>query len=103
MLFFSSKRRHTSCALVTGVQTCALPIYGCPVSAVPALRAGKTGWRRKSEQRSRPERNNRDPRPTTGRQGTALHEADSQESGHKLLCGNAPQAERKSVVSGRSV
>src|SRR3546814_10844522 len=25
--FFSSKRRHTSCALVTGVQTCALPIY----------------------------------------------------------------------------
>src|SRR3546814_10294994 len=24
---FSSRRRHTSCALVTGVQTCALPIY----------------------------------------------------------------------------
>src|SRR3546814_12027799 len=24
--FFSSRRRHTSCALVTGVQTCALPI-----------------------------------------------------------------------------
>src|SRR3546814_10630529 len=28
MLFFvSSRRRHTICALVTGVQTCALPIY----------------------------------------------------------------------------
>src|SRR3546814_12665452 len=27
MLYFSSRRRHTSCALVTGVQTCALPIY----------------------------------------------------------------------------
>src|SRR3546814_14707950 len=27
VIFFSSKRRHTSCALVTGVQTCALPIY----------------------------------------------------------------------------
>src|SRR3546814_5332695 len=26
MLFFSSRRRHTRCALVTGVQTCALPI-----------------------------------------------------------------------------
>src|SRR3546814_18239885 len=26
MCFFSSRRRHTSCALVTGVQTCALPI-----------------------------------------------------------------------------
>src|SRR3546814_2390099 len=25
--FFSSRRRHTSCALVTGVQTCALPIW----------------------------------------------------------------------------
>src|SRR3546814_16858311 len=30
--FFSSRRRHTRCALVTGVQTCALPI-----SAKPAL------------------------------------------------------------------
>src|SRR3546814_13133898 len=28
MFFFSSRRRHTRCALVTGVQTCALPIYG---------------------------------------------------------------------------
>src|SRR3546814_8419993 len=37
--FFSSRRRHTRCALVTGVQTCALPIsilsgiYGRVVSA----------------------------------------------------------------------
>src|SRR3546814_5524743 len=31
--FFSSRRRHTSCALVTGVQTCALPIS----AAVAAL------------------------------------------------------------------
>src|SRR3546814_7989360 len=27
--FFSSRRRHTRCSLVTGVQTCALPI--CPL------------------------------------------------------------------------
>src|SRR3546814_15508095 len=27
VFFFSSRRRHTRCALVTGVQTCALPIY----------------------------------------------------------------------------
>src|SRR3546814_3721400 len=26
-LYFSSRRRHTRCALVTGVQTCALPIF----------------------------------------------------------------------------
>src|SRR3546814_7364116 len=28
LFFFSSRRRHTRCALVTGVQTCALPIFG---------------------------------------------------------------------------
>src|SRR3546814_7098334 len=27
VFFLSSRRRHTRCALVTGVQTCALPIY----------------------------------------------------------------------------
>src|SRR3546814_18016831 len=30
--FFSSRRRHTRCALVTGVQTCALPIWPRPIS-----------------------------------------------------------------------
>src|SRR3546814_6216420 len=52
VFFFSSRRRHTRCALVTGVQTCALPIlsgndlpapdttaavtidYGMPVTAL---------------------------------------------------------------------
>src|SRR3546814_10023047 len=29
VFFFSSRRRHTRCALVTGVQTCALPICPC--------------------------------------------------------------------------
>src|SRR3546814_9156657 len=40
LFFFSSRRRHTICALVTGVQTCALPIYlDCAVSCSggPAL------------------------------------------------------------------
>src|SRR3546814_2882596 len=27
LFYFPSRRRHTMCALVTGVQTCALPIY----------------------------------------------------------------------------
>src|SRR3546814_20580413 len=37
--FFSSRRRHTRCALVTGVQTCALPICSrlTPAPKVPAL------------------------------------------------------------------
>src|SRR3546814_2365900 len=32
VFFCSSRRRHTRCALVTGVQTCALPI-GCQAPA----------------------------------------------------------------------
>src|SRR3546814_10105748 len=44
--FFSSRRRHTRCALVTGVQTCALPISdlgnalprGAPAIAGPVSR-----------------------------------------------------------------
>src|SRR3546814_8960316 len=39
--FFSSRRRHTRCALVTGVQTCALPI---------SMVAGQ-GWPRRVSQR----------------------------------------------------
>src|SRR3546814_2810622 len=35
VFFFSSRRRHTRCALVTGVQTCALPIFRCRL--LPAL------------------------------------------------------------------
>src|SRR3546814_4138409 len=31
VFFFSSRRRHTRCALLTGVQTCALPIYAATI------------------------------------------------------------------------
>src|SRR3546814_17722766 len=37
--FFSSRRRHTRCALVTGVQTCALPICGAFTTASARLSA----------------------------------------------------------------
>src|SRR3546814_2739686 len=37
--FFSSRRRHTRCALVTGVQTCALPISGRAVEQAGKIRA----------------------------------------------------------------
>src|SRR3546814_1289975 len=33
--FFSSRRRHTRCALVTGVQTCALPICSGQAFLIP--------------------------------------------------------------------
>src|SRR3546814_9445422 len=39
IFFFSSRRRHTRCALVTGVQTCALPIFKDSIdpAALPGL------------------------------------------------------------------
>src|SRR3546814_2121775 len=42
--FFTSRRRHTSCALVTGVQTCALPILRN--AAITWERPAGTGWPR---------------------------------------------------------
>src|SRR3546814_2312179 len=43
--FCSSRRRHTRCALVTGVQTCALPICGLAEAAAGTINAvlGLTG------------------------------------------------------------
>src|SRR3546814_1256732 len=47
--FFSSRRRHTRCALVTGVQTCALPILADTLtideSVLPvSISAGAAVW-----------------------------------------------------------
>src|SRR3546814_11082911 len=41
--FFSSRRRHTRCALVTGVQTCALPICAMPAPTSTTSAAQQTG------------------------------------------------------------
>src|SRR3546814_9806787 len=50
MFFFSSRRRHTSCAVVTGVQTCALPIFMGHVNNASYLKwvqaAVLSHWRR---------------------------------------------------------
>src|SRR3546814_13622717 len=40
--FFSSRRRHTRCALVTGVQTCALPIWSIPAVASNSAALSRT-------------------------------------------------------------
>src|SRR3546814_4512738 len=55
--FFSSRRRHTRCALVTGVQTCALPISAAladleiaaafVVAAVEVVGPGNADFRRR--------------------------------------------------------
>src|SRR3546814_19713635 len=50
LFFFSSRRRHTRCALVTGVQTCALPIWlsaaDWPAGRFPSRSAGRCRQRR---------------------------------------------------------
>src|SRR3546814_5809162 len=52
MFFFSSRRRHTRCALVTGVQTCALPIC---LRAVPGFGC-REGRQEGAQRRDRAER-----------------------------------------------
>src|SRR3546814_17972801 len=43
--FFSSRRRHTICALVTGVQTCALPISSAGYPVNPSSGVSNTSTR----------------------------------------------------------
>src|SRR3546814_16049341 len=77
VFFFSSRRRHTRCALVTGVQTCALPICGSATSqAVASARA-----------------QGRRPRPRS---------RGSERSSATIRTASLP-SDRKSVVSGKSV
>src|SRR3546814_8978792 len=52
VFFFSSRRRHTRCALVTGVQTCALPICGESETARVDNALPGHWWRRCREPRS---------------------------------------------------
>src|SRR3546814_9308628 len=57
--FFSSRRRHTRCALVTGVQTCALPISLSLEDAdaadfAAALRRGRSAFDPPSANAARP-------------------------------------------------
>src|SRR3546814_10920012 len=51
--FFSSIRRHTSCALVTGVQTCALPISSAKRGDRSWRSRGRRRWRSRGRRRWR--------------------------------------------------
>src|SRR3546814_17645366 len=87
--FFSSRRRHTRCALVTGVQTCALPIARWPAACWRCRR------RRSPLSASFPcPCRKRDPGKAEGR----AREPDG--SGLDAL---RLSDDRKSVVSGKSV
>src|SRR3546814_8660501 len=53
VFFFASRRRHTRCALVTGVQTCALPISSACAATTDRDGCGR-GPLRKKKRRCKP-------------------------------------------------
>src|SRR3546814_4766695 len=65
--FFSSRRRHTRCALVTGVQTCALPI--CVGRTEIAGAGSRAATRRQELHRRRAEGDFRPHRGGSGQAG----------------------------------
>src|SRR3546814_9825673 len=84
LFFFSSRRRHTMCALVTGVQTCALPIYTLLVAGSPSGSGGANARIRRPQP----------PRGTIVRAGT--------ESGTRERLGDYylyPLAERTTIAN----
>src|SRR3546814_1513110 len=78
LFFFSSRRRHTRCALVTGVQTCALPIYSPQREHDLARRAdgGKAGRGKAEPAENPPEA------PHRAEHADALGDGDR--AGHRL-------------------
>src|SRR3546814_10914370 len=95
MFFFSSRRRHTRCALVTGVQTCALPIYDYlakPVDLRELLARIKAVLRR-TERATAETEADRPQAAHLARFGRFTLNLDS----HKLLDGNGGDIDRKST------
>src|SRR3546814_21039154 len=82
LFFLSSRRLHTRCALVTGVQTCALPIFGSGTDT--SRRLDRDFVRRMSADRQRVD--------FRGHQLT-----------QRLVHGAMSRQDRKSVVWGKSV
>src|SRR3546814_12926178 len=102
--FFSSRRRHTRCALVTGVQTCALPISR-PGARAPCADS-LAGGRRFQEQETNDVRNTRAFARTAARAvRKRLHHADPDPARSDPAGARRPRParDRKSVVSGKRV
>src|SRR3546814_10626434 len=89
--FFSSRRRHTRCALVTGVQTCALPIYQPGPTRVPRKAEGACSRRVNAADAVRRQEMHL---PHTGISAATI----CSEQGFLKDVGENPLADRKSVV-----
>src|SRR3546814_17184000 len=118
VFFFSSIRRHTRCALVTGVQTCALPIFavGYRPSGARADAGDRDGAARPDGgavlRRARVRARASGPRLSAElRRGRDGGRARRLVRGHRLVSPSAraadppsrARADRKSVVSGKGV
>src|SRR3546814_2895645 len=98
-VFFSSRRRHTRCALVTGVQTCALPISR---SIEEVERTGRH-WSKLRKMGSFPAvRGNRVSRAGIGtsenRRGDRGRPRSAPRRPPRRIRGQRPRRDRKSVV-----
>src|SRR3546814_19569434 len=94
--YFSSRRRHTNCALVTGVQTCALPIFG----RTALMQASSNGHNPVVEQLIE---NGADVSTRDQVSTNCCKHAVQLVVFHSPLEMALKQKERKSVVSGKSV
>src|SRR3546814_11135943 len=91
--FFASRRRHTRCALVTGVQTCALPIFLRGDGRRHGERPGERGGNGEAEQqrscgRHGVSRGDGKPRLSPDDPATAWAQ------GHRTSAGTSPCRER---------
>src|SRR3546814_7814810 len=91
--FFSSRRRHTRCALVTGVQTCALPIFEAIWLDAERGRAG---------QDMLPQRDTRIG-GNVDLIGQLAREAEADQAQRHAVEIGLETADRKKVVEGKSV
>src|SRR3546814_4169981 len=88
--FFSSRRRHTRCALVTGVQTCALPI--CRRGLPGAARLDPIGERPGVQSRRRPRQRGE---PADGHARDRAHSRAAAGGGHRRLAQGRPVVLRR--------
>src|SRR3546814_9535253 len=105
---FSSRRRHTRCALVTGVQTCALPIFarrvvdgrGEPPVAADSIDRQQLAMAAGRKQQQIGKAKLRFDQARAERMALQMVDRDQRLSGGQAerLAGDQPHQDRKSVV-----
>src|SRR3546814_11939959 len=101
IFFFSSRRRHTRCALVTGVQTCALPISSFEADLIlQSTRALTTTIQVRSDEylRYAADRTHIAAETTTGSLARAITVANQTDADNVQLTLNAYLAVNASVI-----